>query len=74
MIHATALMLFGGIPLVAYGGMLALLLLLCAALVGFLSYKGMLKIPFKWHPFLAGAAIIVAVIHAIFGLSILFNF
>jgi hypothetical protein len=44
------------------------------ATVGFLNLKGIQTIPFKWHPRLALTTIIIAVIHAIFGLSILFNF
>lgn len=59
-----------GLPVVAYLGMVTLLLLLSTATVGFLNFKGNTKIPFKWHPRLAGATITLAVIHAIFALSI----
>ena len=74
MIHSIALTMFLGKPLVMYGGILTFLLLLSTATVGFLNFKGISVIPFKWHPRLALTTIIVAVIHAIFGLSIFFNF
>lgn len=59
-----------GIPIVAYFGMVTLILLLTTAAVGFLNFRGNTKIPFKWHPHLAFATIILAIIHAIFALSI----
>jgi len=63
-----------GIPVVAYLGMVTLLLLLSTATVGFLNFRGNTKIPFKWHPRLAGTTIAAAVIHAIFALSIYLKF
>jgi len=57
-----------------YMGILTLFLLLSTATVGALNLKGISIIPFKWHPRLAMATIIMAIIHAIFGLSIYFNF
>lgn len=63
-----------GKPLVMYGGILTMLLLLSTATVGFLNFKGIHIIPFKWHPRLALTTIIIAVIHAILGLSLYFNF
>jgi hypothetical protein len=74
MIHTIALTLFLGQPLVMYGGIFTFLLLLFTATVGFLNFKGITIIPFKWHPRLALTTIIVAVVHAIFGLSIFLNF
>jgi hypothetical protein len=74
MIHNIALVLFLGQPLVMYGGILTLLLLIFTAVVGILNFKGINTIPFRWHPRLALTTIIVAVIHAIFGMSIFFNF
>ena len=74
MIHGFALTLFLGKPLVMYGGIVTFLLLLFTATVGFLNFKGIQTIPFKWHPRLALTTIIVAIVHAVFGLSILFNF
>jgi len=74
MIHILALTMFLGKPLVMYGGIFTFLLLLFTATVGFLNFKGISVIPFKWHPRLALTTIIVAVVHGLFGLSIYFNF
>ena len=74
MIHNIALTLFLGYPLVMYGGILTLLLLLSTATIGVLNSKGIVTIPFKWHPRLAIATITVALIHGFLGLSIVFNF
>jgi hypothetical protein len=74
MIHDIALTLIFGKPAVMYGGILTFLLLLFTATVGFLNFKGISVIPFRWHPRLAIITIIVAVIHGLFGLSIYFNF
>lgn len=74
MIQEIAFTLILGKPLLMYFGILALLLLLFTATVGALNFKGISTIPFKWHPRLAMATIIIAIIHAIFGLSIYFNF
>lgn len=74
MIQNIALTLFLGKPLVMYGGIFTLLLLIFTATVGALNFKGIHLIPFKWHPRLAIVTITVAVIHGLFGLSIFFNF
>jgi len=74
MIHNIALTLFLDQPLVMYGGLSTLALMLFTATVGALNFKGIAVIPFKWHPRLAMITIIVALIHGLFGLSILFNF
>ena len=74
MIHNIAYTLILSQPLVMYGGILTFLLLLFTATIGALNFKGISVIPFKWHPRLALTTIIVAIFHAILGLSILFNF
>ncbi|MFA6454512.1 MAG: hypothetical protein WCV70_01490 [Patescibacteria group bacterium] len=74
MIHNIAYTLILGKPLIMYGGILTFSLLLFTATVGALNFKGIAVIPFKWHPRLAIATIIAALIHALFGLSIFFNF
>ena len=74
MVHNLAFTLFLGQPLVMYGGILTFLLMLFTAIVGMLNFKGITVIPFKWHPRLAIITIVVAIVHAIFGLSILLNF
>jgi len=74
MINHLAFTLFLGQPLIMYGGIATFLLLLFTATVGALNFKGVNIIPFKWHPRLALITIIIALIHGIFGLSILLNF
>lgn len=74
MIQSIALTLFLGKPLIMYGGILTFTLVILTATVGFLNFRGIFVIPFKWHPRLALAVIIVAIIHATLGLSIFFNF
>ena len=74
MIKNLALILFLGKPLIIYGGILTLFLMLTTATVGVLNYRGITVVPFKWHPRLAMATIVVALVNAIFGLSIFFNF
>ena len=69
-----ALTIFLGLPLVVWGGIFTFFLLLFTATVGFLNFNKIETIPFKWHPWLALATIIVAIIHAIFGLSIFLGF
>jgi hypothetical protein len=74
MIQNIALTSFLGLPLVLYGGIFTFLSLSFTATVGFMNYKGMKGLPFKWHPRLAVCTIIIGLIHAIFGLSVFLNF
>ena len=74
MIQTLALTLLFGKPMVMYGGIFTLLLLLFTATVGALNMKGIAIIPLKYHFKLALATIIIGLIHAFFGLSIFFNF
>ena len=73
MIQNIAFTLILGKPVVMYGGILTLLLLLFTATVGALNFKGISIIPFKWHPRLAALTIIIALVHGLLGLSIYFN-
>ena len=63
-----------GLPVIAYGGMTTLLLVLFTSIVGFLNYRGITTIPFKWHPVLALLTIIFSLVHGIMGLSIFLGF
>ncbi len=63
-----------GLPVVAHLGVATLLLLLLTTTVGLINFRGDTRIPFKWHPRLAGMTIVVAIIHAIFAISIHFGF
>ncbi len=74
MISDIAMYVILGRPLVMYGGILSIILLISTATVGYLNFRGKTAIPFKWHPRLAIATITVALLHAILGLSISLNF
>jgi len=74
MVSSLAFYLVFGKPLIMYGGIFTFVLMLFTALVAVLNAKGINTIPFKWHPKLAAATIVLGFIHAIFGLSVYFNF
>ena len=69
MLTDIAYLSFLGLPLVAWTGILTLLLILFTATIGFLNYKGNHIIPFKWHLWIAALTIGIAFIHIIFILS-----
>lgn len=56
-----------GKPLIMYGGIITLLLLLFTAIIAVLNKKGINKIPFKWHPIMARITIAFAIIHGLLG-------
>lgn len=74
MIQNIALNQVLGLPLVAYGGITTFLLVLFTAIVGFLNFRGVTTIPFKWHPVLAMLTIIFSLVHGIMGLAIFLGF
>jgi hypothetical protein len=74
MIYKIALTTFLGLPLVFYGGVLTLILILLTARLGYRHFKGISKTPFKWHPTLAVITILVAIIHGVLGLSIFLGY
>jgi len=51
-----------------YAGILVLLSFSFTALIGLLNYKGIHKIPFKWHPRMAAISISLAIIHGTLGI------
>jgi hypothetical protein len=57
-----------GLPLVGWGGVLTLTLLVVAFSVGFLNKRGIRIIPFRYHAPLAYAAMAAAVIHGTVGI------
>jgi hypothetical protein len=61
-----------GVPLIAYGGMLALVCLLFTAAVPILNQKGINKIPMKWHFIMAKATLALALIHGTLGILAFF--
>jgi hypothetical protein len=74
MVSNLAFHLFLGKPLIMYGGILTFLSLLFTASISIMNQQGISIIPFKWHPRMAVITIILGAIHALFGLSIFFNF
>jgi hypothetical protein len=74
MISQMAYFLLWGKPLIMYGGILTYFFLIFTALAGYMRLRGIMLIPYKWHPRLAVLTIIVASIHALFGLAVFFGF
>ena len=74
MIAQFAYSTYLGVPVVAYVGMLTLLLLLATATLGYLSLHGKIQNGFKYHFFFAKTAVAFAVIHAILASSTYLNF
>jgi len=58
-----------GKPLILYLGIFTLFSFSFTALVGYLNYKGKSFLPLKWHLRLALLSLLLAVLHALFGLS-----
>jgi hypothetical protein len=74
MISRIAYYIIFGQPIIVYMGILTYISLLSTASIGYLNFKGKARIPFKWHPRLAVATVILGAIHAVMGLSAYFNF
>ncbi|KKT16226.1 MAG: hypothetical protein A2654_00170 [Candidatus Nealsonbacteria bacterium RIFCSPHIGHO2_01_FULL_43_31] len=73
MISQIAYFLVFGKPIIFHTGVLTLVFFLLAALIGYLNFKGIRTIPFKWHPRVVAVAILLGLIHGFLGLSIYFN-
>ena len=69
MLAKIAYFLIFGKPLVFYLGILALLLLLTTAAIGFFNMRGVHTVPLKWHFRMAGATIVLALLHGILAMS-----
>jgi len=74
MIQKMAFTLFLGRPMMMYVGILTFLLLIVSAVIGYLSFRGNTSNLIRWLMWLARLTIVVASIHAIFGLASYFNF
>ena len=72
MLKEIALHQFLGLPLVVYGGMMTITLLLITALLGFLITKGKFH-NLKVHIWIARITIVFALGHATLALSIFIN-
>ena len=56
-----------GLPLIVYLGTITFLSFIATAAVGLMIYKGIRKIPIKWHFRLAMLSICLAIIHGTLG-------
>jgi hypothetical protein len=75
MVSQIAYTLVFGKPVIMYLGIITYLSLLFTAFISVSNVKyGIHIIPFKWHPRMAAVTIILATIHAIFGLSAYLDF
>lgn len=63
-----------GKPLTFYLGIAAYLSFLFTAVLGYFFYTGRPILPFKWHPRMAVASLILGLIHGILAISIYFNY
>lgn len=61
---------FGGLPLVAWMGIITLTSFLITATWGWLALKNPQKFSFKVHPILAKISISLAILHGILAMSI----
>ena len=67
-LYKIALYKIFGLPIIAYGGIITLLLFLTVATMGMLIASGKTSIPLAWHMNLAKIAIVCALIHGLVGL------
>jgi hypothetical protein len=74
MIQKIAFFIIFGQPLIVYIGIITMICILFTATVGFLNYKGIKVIPFKWHLIFAVTTITLALAHGLFGLSMILDF
>lgn len=74
MIAQFAYSVYFGLPVIAYAGILTLILLLTTATLGYLSLHGKIQNGFKYHFFFARTTILFALFHAILAASAYMNF
>lgn len=75
MIKEIAYYLIFGKPLIFYFGVITLLSFLITATIGYINLKkGITKNLLSWHLIMATTSIILALLHALLGLSLYFNF
>lgn len=68
-----AFIMFAGLPLLAWGGILTLLLLIVTAILGYMSLKGVGGVKLQTHKAFAVITIIVGLIHGIVGFLAFFR-
>jgi hypothetical protein len=68
MLNQISYFYIGPMPLIAYGGIVTLLLLLATGIMQFTNRKGWTKVPLKFHKLLAYITIFFGVIHGLMGI------
>ncbi|MBD3208422.1 MAG: hypothetical protein GF370_03135 [Candidatus Nealsonbacteria bacterium] len=66
MIAEIGCYLIFGIPLVQYLGVFAFLSLMATASIGVMIHKGIRKIPFAWHLWMARLTVALAIAYLVF--------
>jgi hypothetical protein len=61
-----------GKPVIMYLGIITFASFVFTATVGLLNFKGILWIPFKWHPRLAAISIALGILHGSLGILLYF--
>lgn len=61
-------------PLIMYGGVATLILMVATACIPFFNARGVTRIPLVWHKRLAAVSLLAALMHGLLGLSIYFGF
>jgi uncharacterized membrane protein len=61
-----------GVPTIMVLGIITLISVITTAIIGYMTFKGLKGFSLKWHVRLAITSIILAITHAILGLSFLF--
>jgi uncharacterized membrane protein len=63
-----------GLPLLAWGGIITLILLILTAIVGYLTVKNIKPLPLKFHTKLAMITIILAILHGLLAILAFMKF
>jgi len=68
MLNQISFYIVGGLPLIAWGGLLTLLCMLFTAAIAIMNQRGIHKIPMGWHFVMAKITIALGLIHGISGM------
>ena len=66
-IGELAYKMFMGLPMIGWGGIITLALLILTFSIGFLNHRGIRVIPFKYHKPAAAATLLFGVVHGAIG-------
>jgi len=76
MITQIALLPIFGYPVIMYGGIFTFVFMVFASFIGWRTMKGKCKLknPIKWHKAMAMIAVLLGLIHGLFGLALIIGF